>query len=655
MKTIGKGLLQFNYDEVAGKGGFISPASGLQITEDSDFFRLFLDDQDFREIPVYSSQQTPTSYKLENGKWELIYEGLKAANGKRYKVLLKLYITEQDDTLLFDASLTNSDTSICINEIQYPFIQADSLGGAREKDVLYYPYGFGWRIPNPWEELQHYHSEYRYKDEVGTWFGYPYPSNGATMAWYGVQSDKYFYYVGQHDPNVRICVPSIGLNPRDSKKPFLRLTISSFPVLRPGETEQLSPKVAAIWKGDWKTAANYYRAFAETTFYQPQLPPEWVTKFTGWQRVIMKHQYGEILYKYEDLPKLYKEGISAGIDTLLVFGWWKGRFDNSYPHYEPDEKMGGAEELKKAIAQIQEAGGRVILYTNGCLIDLQSEFYKNGGDACTMRDVDGNEYIEHYRFGGQGMMIRSFGYKSFALGCMSTEQWQERLILQGNIMKQFNPDSIFYDQIGSHPCKPCFQSSHPHGNRVDRDWAYRIQIFEKLKGLCSGDMAFGTENLSDIGCSLADYTHNSTNVKPDHPHIFPYLFRYTFPEIISTNRNIQEEYEGYEDDLIYAFLFGLRFCVSIYRCRGHLGMMPNYKNFLRRLINLRNKYEDYMVFGKFTSTVETHKLPDHLVCTEYVHKDGNGLLQVIWNRSNKDIIFNGLRIPAKDIVFNKLE
>jgi hypothetical protein len=189
--------------------------------------------------------------------------------------------------------------------------------------------------------------------------------------------------------------------------------------------------------------------------------------------------------------------------------------------------MGGADALRAAIDEIQSDGGHVILYTNGCLIDLQSDFYKLGGQAAAMLDIDGNEYRNHYHFAGQGLTLRQFGYKSFALGCMATEAWADRLVKQGRVMLQLRQIRIFYDHDRGHPTLLCFNKSHPHGPRVDRDWTYRPGVFRQMKALCPPDVALGTENNSDIGCAQADNTHNSAPVKPQDPTIFPYLFRYT--------------------------------------------------------------------------------------------------------------------------------
>lgn len=253
-------------------------------------------------------------------------------------------------------------------------------------------------------------------------------------------------------------------------------------------------------------------------------------------------------------------------------------------------------------------------------------------DACQM-DIDGNDYHMAYRFAGEGVLLRTFGYKSFATACMASSEWKQRLVDQGRLMAGFDPDSIFFDQIGGFPDYLCFNTNHAHGNRVDRDWQYRKDVYAALRELLSGDMTVGTEWVNDVAGTMADYIHNLDSVKPG-PESFPQLFRHTFPEIVTTNRMVQEEYPGFERDLTYAFMMGVRNCVSIYRCRGHLGMMPAYTRILKKLTDLVHRYEDYMRWGTFVCR-SGDGLPAGWERTEYIHRDGTRLLRILWNDSDE--------------------
>lgn len=53
-------------------------------------------------------------------------------------------------------------------------------------------------------------------------------------------------------------------------------------------------------------------------------------------------------------------------------------------------------------------GGRVILYSNGKLIDVKSTYYQEKGARSCQMDIDGNEYREHYRFSNNGTVLRNF-------------------------------------------------------------------------------------------------------------------------------------------------------------------------------------------------------------------------------------------------------
>ncbi|WP_313641802.1 hypothetical protein [Paenibacillus sp.] len=86
---------------------------------------------------------------------------------------------------------------------------------------------------------------------------------------------------------------------------------------------------------------NLSLPWANGWFSEPQ-KPAWVQELRGWQRIIMKHQFGKIYFRYDDLPRVYEEGKAVGVEMILLFGWWKGGFDNGYPVYEPDLVHSGA-------------------------------------------------------------------------------------------------------------------------------------------------------------------------------------------------------------------------------------------------------------------------------------------------------------------------
>ena len=78
----------------------------------------------------------------------------------------------------------------------------------------------------------------------------------------------------------------------------------------------------------------------------------------------------------------------------------------------------------------------------------------------------------------------------------------------------------------------------------------------------------------------------------------PEVFRYTFPEILCSSREIRDE-RDHERRMNWAFLYGWRFDVEIWRCRGDLRHAPAYGAYMAKLIALRNRWPDLLMTGRF--------------------------------------------------------
>lgn len=606
-------------------------AEGLPLTgsEKGDFWRLHLDDDYIREILVPSSIQSGTVTELSDGS-DIFYDSVIDTSGKRYEVKLTIHIRYRTEELEMWADIENQE-EVRVNELQLPFLDLSTVCDTnREKDVLYRSLGLGERLENPWLRLGKYHTEYMAADYREIWSPllYPRPSN---MAWFGVESAGHFLYMGRHDPEMRTCNFNTGINPRNTA-PRLLLAICHYPLAAKGETISCASGIISLQEGDWRNGSDIYGTWARASWFLPAKKPNWVQSFTGWQRVILRHQYGEVFWKYEDLPQLYKEGQKYGLNMLMVFGWWKGRFDNGYPLYEPDPLLGGKDALKRAIKDIQGMGGRVALYTNGVLMDLKSDYYKETGHKISRKDIDGNEYLDHYRFANQGTILRSFGYKTFAEACQATEEWRDKLLENGRVKLSFDPDSIFYDQIGGHHCWLCFDKTHKHGSRGDLDPKYRAENFKAMRGLLTGDQALGSENTVDLFAPYLDYHHGCDPGNWYAENVFPQMFLRTFPETIMTNRFIHDERPDYQLQLNFAFVMGYRFDVSIFRGRvmGIDGMNA-YAAHIKKLIELKDRYATFFYQGRFVVNT-SFSLPEHIIMTEYEYMEE--VLLVFMNKSH---------------------
>jgi len=647
MYTLTAGKLQLNLSKNAEKVEWVCEGTPLAGFDSSDWWRLYLDDSKKREIEVRSSKQKGLIKKTCDCV-DIVYDTLTSEQGDIYDIKLVIKVKGhfaadsghslcEVSPLSFNAEITNN-SGVRVNEIKLPYIELScGCDSKRENDMLYTSCGLGRRIKNPWENIKKCHSEYMSGDQNEIWYSDTYPSY-ASMAWFGMETGGKFLYIGRHDDLFRVCVMSVGTGPRNSE-PRLIFTISHFPMVRNGETVDTAPVMVNLIDGDWRKGSEIYRNWADQNWWNVPERRQWVREFTGWQRVILKHQFGEIYYKYSDLPALFLEGKKAGIDTLLVFGWWKEGFDNGYPNYEPDDELGGAEALKKAIKDVQSLGGRVILYSNGVLIDKSTEYYEKIGKDICRKNIENIEYRENYAFSGKSMLLKSFEHKSFVSACQATKEWKRKLLEVADILMSFGPDSVFFDQMAGHRALLCYDESHLHGKRVDMEAVSRRENMKAIRARVTEKTCFGSEYVVDCFAQYLDYNHGDKYASSYDPNAFPEMLRNTFPEIILTNRGLHDERADFKKQLNYAFVYGMRFDVAIYRCRGSIKDVPDYQEHLAMLLKLKEKYKKYFYYGKFA--IETDMaLPEEVKKTEYVN--GEDRLFVFWNTSNDDVKFTAL-------------
>lgn len=78
-------------------------------------------------------------------------------------------------------------------------------------------------------------------------------------------------------------------------------------------------------------------------------------------------------------------------------------------------------------------------------------------------------------------------------------------------------------------------------------------------------------------------------------------FRYAFPEVIVSDREIRDD-SDVERRVNHALLLGLRSDVEIYRCRGTIADAPAYRAYLTRADALRDQYADLLLAGRYCDT-----------------------------------------------------
>ena len=638
MNTLTAEKLQFSISADGTRISWSAPGLPLRQSAGADFWRAYLDDGYRKEMRVRSSLQTHgQTERLDDDRLVIHYSRLVGDDGREFDISLHVYITATVSTYagLEMYAVIESRDPARLNELQLPLIDLDTACDAsRERDVLYRMNGFGEQLPNPWAAIQSCHTEYIAADDKQIWSALPYPST-CSMAWFGLQTGGHFLYLGKQDARYETQLFTVGAAPR-GKQPQLILTTSQLPYATEGETLQTMRCLVSLNEGDWRTGSDIYGNYARANWYTPPVIPDWVKDMTGWQRIICRPQYGDIHFTYADLPRAYREGQKAGLNFLMVFGWWRGRFDNGYPVYEPDDELGGEEGLRAAIAEIQAMGGRVALYTNGQLIDVTTDFYREKGYRLCRIDIDGNEYRDHYRFGNAGTALRTFGYKSFVTACAGTPEWIELQKEHADLKFSFGADSAFYDQIGAYAPQPCFCEQHPHGKRPAQVEEGRRACMKAIASRCPEGRAIGTEMVTDVLLPYVHYVHGAQVGPIFVDSAFPAMLLRTFPEVVHTDRFVHDDKAGIERLLNHAFIYGFRFDVSPWRGRTDISSMPRLTALVKRLVDLRAQYKEFFYRGTFVCDTDV-SLPAGVRKGEFLSEDGTRRLITLWNDTPSEV------------------
>ncbi|QNA93598.1 DUF6259 domain-containing protein [Microbacterium sp. Se5.02b] len=567
---------------------------------------------DHRELTVHSEDQMPTVTRDAEGV-TLGYDRLTSTDGIVLDVSFSVEIRTADGAFEFTASLESHDGSI-VREVALPVVELDAAT-ASDDEVVYRAHGLGRRIENPRTTLYRAHTEYMVDDGAGVWEAVAYPGD-MTMPWHGVELDEGFLYMGRHDPDFSSALLSTGVPPRGEEGELWLTTVAPL-----GRSIGTLPPVILAVDDDWAASAARYRSWADTWYTGPHPSTK---PMQGWQRIIMKHQFGQILYRYEDLLEVFEAGREVGLDGILLFGWWKEGFDRGYPEYEPDDALGGAEGLRRAIAEIRSRGGFISLYANGNLIDRTSDFAAQHGAEVTKKDAAGLDYVVGYAFARESQTLRHFAPGSFLIACHGAPRWRNRMAEVASAQAALGADDIFFDQTAYHLAAwPCYDASHDHGTRVGVESLQRARTLAGLREAADAK-TLGSEGMADGMISLLNYHHGWGFAFTDGPEAFPALFRTVYPEPVVSNRLVHDQRTGWRDHLNYALTYNLIFDVALHRSRRDVRDMPEYAAHVAQLIAIRERHRDLFFRGAFS-------LVDFGPITHVRYALDGDVLDVYWN------------------------
>lgn len=649
--------LRLTLDDSARLTELIDRRSGHNYAGGGQLWRMFIErGQRFQEevvAPAGKPRITTTT-----GEIRVEYAEVNSRTFGVLPVKLSFGVRLQGDEAHWWSEVSNGTADAIVKELQFPLVGGLNL--QRDQGLVTTAYG-GQRYADPKQIIREAHPLtrhwYQNADHQSLQVQYVYPGFQAANNCFAFPGKDAGLYFGSHDATFRNTLHLWRLYPDDK----LETGFVKHLFTRAGENIRFDGFVISPYQGTWHVAADKYGRWAKTWF-KPLPRPDWMRGYNGWQRLILKHQNGDILFPYNSFAQIFADGAKAGVKSLFMFAWHPGGHDRMYPDYVADPEMGGEEGLRAGIKKFQdELGGSVILYASGRLVDRQSKFFEEKGRKIAIKTRSGAEARDAYLFGNAGTYERLYGSVELTPMCLDVPEWVA--VLKGVIDKagSYGCKAVFFDQLGLQE-SPCWDKSHGHFVPYVTQTQGKRRVIQELRDYTRArypGMAFGVEVFADAVGEYFDFAHGlyhqgylarnpdyqQKGERPRYPGFIEWT-RYLFPDVMISDRDIRDGVDV-ERRVNYALLVGMINDVEIYRCRATIAEIPHYQAWLGQVNTFRDRHLDLLAIGNYRDTLGFTLDSQDVDARAYVHGDTIG---VMLTQSHLATAATKLRVPAANFV-----
>lgn len=643
------------------------------IAEDAEWIMIIESTENhMKRVTIRNSDATSVPVRKGN---TLHYENV---GGKDIDLTVRYSASKQvKGAIEISSTIANNEEGWFVLSMEGPFLTGIK---ASAEDAFLVPMGTGYRLPvkalaSALAEGEKAPAPWGWDAKEGVYVcSKQYPCKDCTMQWGVIQGKEGGFYFASHDDTFSYKYMNATYNPAtgDAYISF-RNQLTCFP----GETVDVPAMTIWPYEGEWYVAADVYRKWFVANRQMLDVP-EWVKTNTGWLLAILKQQNDEVIFSYEDIGTILADAADErGIDVLGLFGRGIGGHDRFYPDYSSDPKLGGEEAFKKGIAAAKAKGKRVILYTNGQLLDQNEtpQFWPDTGSLITVRMQHGAMKTSTFH------KYHDAPARHFGLACHSTQIWRDVMLRLAKHANELGADGLLYDQLAVHGPMYCY---HPdHGHRVpsivyENDRNENMKYVQEEMNKINPDFVVMTEGLVDSEMDAIGMFHAyapGANVPLQADFIkrlddegahqyYTEMFHYTFPENATTIRysnpvsdrftlhynvsfGFRNELElRYAGDRKYVEYDEITTLEDYHNVKGKpnvniiakVGDPKAAKNYHKQVLTFQKKHADLMMTGDYLAGrgVELESSSKYVMANAFVTTAGDKLGVLVWNVSEEE-------------------
>jgi len=278
-----------------------------------------------------------------------------------------------------------------------------------------------------------------------------YPSTIVSMQFMSLTKGKSTLYMSTHDLKSRHKIFS-WRTPQPNEMNFKITNNPDYMGVGGHDYTQGYKFVIATLQGDWFDAAKKYRKWGIdnkfTPFSQGRIDerkdyPQWMKEnpvWLGW--------HGLTNDNVKNLPDFQKFlNVPCAVH---VYHWSQYPFDTHYPNWLP-----AWDRFANDVKTVRAAGLKVMPYTNAHLVDIKnSPTYKKYGDNLLSFGPNEKPYISEFNATSDVLNVTA---------CPTVKEYYNQIVdEEKNIIKEYDTDAVYLDQVGCVPAFTCFNKNHNH-------------------------------------------------------------------------------------------------------------------------------------------------------------------------------------------------
>lgn len=567
-----------------------------------------------RNNKILSENQRLHSLVITAGRHALLtWEKVSGDKSGELDINIALQITLKDQEVHFEMEVDNK-SGHCIEEVWYP-----CFGGLRE------PNGEPAFESLTMDMCGGFHRTLMgdgFPQTCGYW-GTDYPtfiktfgSEVAQAPFLVLTNNKQGLYIGMHEEEQNIVSFVHELRPgyTDSKHSRVPKTdevggkpagyvvsAAQLPFIQPDEKMKLAPIVARLFEGTWHTGLEPYIRWRKQWYSQmPQ--PAWLNDIDCWLTLHINSPEGCCRYRYIELPEIAREAREKGVQILQLIGWARDGQDGAEPYQDTDNRLGTAEELKKAIKDMEEIGIRVLLMCKFKWADQAIGEFNEEILPHTLKDMYGN-YVQFpgYAYQTLTQQLSGASRRCGAGLCHSSEAYRKLALREFAKIIDLEPSGILYDELMNDRLL-CFDRSHNHrwGESNLKGSMKLAEEFHELAVNKNPEFLFAGESPTDQLSRYYPVTYVRTwDGRWEDPVHRPVL-RY-----INNDMKVATCLTGFDDrEMVNQCLcFGYIINYEPFNFKGRINDIPDTAAYGQKAQRLRRRLWEYIWLGKFTDTV----------------------------------------------------